>query len=69
MVNLSVGFGYLVVATTSQCFIYNVNNWSTPYNFDLKDAAVTIIVQSRHHFALIDALGISIYNYEGKILS
>ncbi len=46
-----------------------MNNWSTPYNFDLKDAAVTIIVQSRHHFALIDALGISIYNYEGKNLS
>ena len=69
MVNVSVGFGFLVVATTAQCFIYNVNNWSTPYNFDLKDAAVTRIVQSRHHFALIDALGISIYNYEGKLLS
>ena len=42
--------GHLVVATTSQCSVYTTRNWNTPVIFDLRDGAVTLIVQSELHY-------------------
>ena len=69
VVNFAVGYGFLVVATTSQGYVYNVVNWNTPALIDLKET-VNLIVQGTKFFAFVDSVsGISIYNYEGKILS
>lgn len=46
IIKMSLGFGHLVVATATQCSIYNVNNWNTPHIFDLKDT-VNLIMQVR----------------------
>ncbi len=45
VVKLSLGFGHLVVATATQCHVYNVHNWNTPHMFDLR-ATPTMILQS-----------------------
>ena len=38
--------GHLVVTTTSQCSVYTTRNWNTLVIFDLRDRAVSLIVQS-----------------------
>lgn len=43
---LLAGYGYLIVATATQCHVYNTTNLNTPHIFDLKDT-VTLILQAR----------------------
>jgi intraflagellar transport protein 80 len=66
--DMSLAYGWLIVTTTNQCFVYNEGNWNTPHIEDLKEPP-TLILQCAHHFALVDANGISINSYEGRVLS
>jgi len=69
VVNMSMKNNHLIVCTTSQCYVYNVMNWSSPFVFDVKDT-VYLIVQGAKYFVLIDASqNFAIYNYEGKLVS
>lgn len=36
VVDFALGWGHLVVATATQCFVYSVSNWNTPHMFDIK---------------------------------
>lgn len=48
IVNISLRYGYLIVATSNQCHIYNERNWNTPSIIDLRNnGRVTCIQQSR----------------------
>lgn len=68
VVNMSLSYGFLVVATTTQCYIYNVLNWDAPIIFDIKEI-VTLIVQGTKYFALVDRTnGVTIYNYSGSVM-
>mmetsp|Transcript_12370 Transcript_12370/g.35119 ORF Transcript_12370/g.35119 Transcript_12370/m.35119 type:complete len:759 (+) Transcript_12370:80-2356(+) len=66
--DMSLAYGSLVVVTNSQCFIYQQSNWNTPHVEDLKEPP-TLIIQCPFHFALVDANGVQIINYEGRPLS
>lgn len=66
--DMSLAHGALVVNTNSQCFVYQSTNWNTPHVEDLKEPPM-LIVQCPHRFALVDAVGIQIINYEGRQLS
>lgn len=71
VVNMSMKYGFMVVCTTSQCYIYNIitQNWASPFVFDIKDS-IYLIVQGAKYFALIDASqNFNVYNYEGKLIS
>lgn len=69
VVNMSMKHNHLVVCTTTQCYVYNVMNWTSPFVFDVKDS-IYLIVQGAKYFALIDASqNFIIYNYEGKLVS
>ena len=46
IIQVSLGYGFLVVVTTSQCYIYTTKNWNTPTIFDLKDGSVSLILQA-----------------------
>jgi intraflagellar transport protein 80 len=66
VLEMSLGFGYLILATATQCYIYNVNNWNTPHIFDMRNP-VNVVIQSRTHFVTIDNIGgVQVYNYEGR---
>ena len=45
IIKVSLSHGHLVVATTSQCYVYTTKNWNTPTIFDLKDGSVSLIAQ------------------------
>jgi intraflagellar transport protein 80 len=69
VVNMSMQHDHLIVCTTSQCYVYNTTNWTSPFVFDIKDA-VFLIVQGAKSFALIDASqNFNVYSYEGKLVS
>eukprot|EP01063_Lacrimia_lanifica_P000259 TRINITY_DN10127_c0_g2_i1.p1 TRINITY_DN10127_c0_g2~~TRINITY_DN10127_c0_g2_i1.p1 ORF type:complete len:778 (+),score=341.25 TRINITY_DN10127_c0_g2_i1:60-2393(+) len=66
VINMSVGYGYLVIATTTQCVIYATDNFNTPHQFDLK-ATVNLILQAEKLFAIVDLVnGIQLHNYDGR---
>lgn len=69
IVEISIGFEMLVVTTTTQCYIYNIQNLNTPIIFDLK-APPNFIHICRKHFLMLDQLnGIQVYTFEGRALS
>jgi intraflagellar transport protein 80 len=68
LIDMTLGYNYLIVVTNNQCHIYNVDNLNTPYKFDIKEK-VKMILMCPKYFALInEGNGLNIYNYEGKQL-
>jgi intraflagellar transport protein 80 len=63
VVEFALGYGKLVVATTSQCFLYATTNLNTPHIFDLR-APVQLILLAETVFLMMDASGINVYNYQ-----
>lgn len=69
VVKFSLGFGFLVVATTSQGLIYNTTTWGQPVAFDLREN-VTLIRQAERCFLIVDSFsGIQVMSYEGRRMS
>mmetsp|Transcript_26728 Transcript_26728/g.50656 ORF Transcript_26728/g.50656 Transcript_26728/m.50656 type:complete len:772 (+) Transcript_26728:27-2342(+) len=69
VVEFSLGHDHLVVATATQCFIYESPNYNTPQIFDLRNP-VNLIVLAPKSFAVVDTvMGVTVYNYEGRQLS
>eukprot|EP01135_Chromosphaera_perkinsii_P002827 Nk52_evm17s228 gene=Nk52_evmTU17s228 len=70
IIKVSLDFGYLVVATSSQCLMYSHTNWNTPAIFDLKNGTVNFIIQCEKHFLMVDTYaGAQVFNYEGRQIS
>ncbi|PIK56093.1 putative intraflagellar transport protein [Apostichopus japonicus] len=69
IIKTSLSYEYLIVATSSQCYVYSARNWNTPMIFDLKDGTVTLIVQAERHFGIVDNGGLHLYTYEGRLVS
>lgn len=53
LIDMTIGYNYLIVVTNNQCHIYNINYIQTPYSFDLKEK-VKMILTCPKYFALID---------------
>lgn len=70
ILRFSLQFDYLIVVTKSQCFLYKVNNFATPYHFEMKsnDLNRLMIKQSHKYFALISLLAANLYSYDGRFL-
>ena len=71
VVTMSMKFGYMIVATITCIYVYNIQaqNWQTPYTIDVRDV-VSMIVQGSKFFAIIDASqNFQIFNYEGRKIS
>lgn len=66
VVNMALGYGHLIVATSTQCHIYRTSNWNTPHIFDLKDT-VTLIIPCERCFMMLDTFtGLQIFAYDGR---
>ena len=66
LIDMMLAYDYLIVVTNNQCHIYNVENLTAPYKFDIK-VKVKMILTCPKYFALVDDNnGINIYTYDGK---
>eukprot|EP00906_Rhabdomonas_costata_P015489 RCo022262 len=66
IIKLSVGYGHFIVCTATQCCIYDVQNWTTPVMFDVKDA-VNLICQTDKLFLIMDnSSGVQLFQYDGR---
>lgn len=68
VVEIGLGFEYLVVTTTTQCFVYNLGNLNTPIIFDIKSPPHFIHICRRHFLTLDQVSGINIISFEGRVL-
>ncbi|XP_027750673.1 intraflagellar transport protein 80 homolog [Empidonax traillii] len=69
VIKASLDYGYLVVSTSLQCYVFSTKNWNTPLIFDLKEGTVSLILQAERHFLLVDGGGLYLYSYEGRLIS
>lgn len=69
VIKASLNFGFLVVSTCLQCYVFSTKNWNTPLIFDLKEGTVSLILQAERHFLLVDGGGLYLYSYEGRLIS
>ncbi|NWV07561.1 IFT80 protein, partial [Ptilonorhynchus violaceus] len=69
VIKASLNYGYLVVSTSLQCYVFSTKNWNTPLIFDLKEGTVSLILQAERHFLLVDGGGLYLYSYEGRLIS
>jgi intraflagellar transport protein 80 len=68
VVEIGVGYGHLVVTTSSQCYIYTLQNLNTPIIFDIK-APPSFLHLCKRHFVTLDQISaLQIVNYEGRAL-
>lgn len=68
VVEMGLGFDYLVVATSSQCSVYNMHNRNTPIIFDIK-APPHFMHLCKKHFMMLDPVsGIQVLSYEGRVV-
>ena len=66
IVNWSLGYGYLVAATASQCTIYTTGNFNTAAaQIDL-NSATNLILQCSRQFLIVSSAGLSVFTYEGR---
>jgi len=45
---MSLGYDHFVVTIPTQCYVYSVQQWNTPYVFDLKDTANFILQTEKY---------------------
>ncbi|KAL8593908.1 hypothetical protein ACOMHN_048345 [Nucella lapillus] len=67
VIKVALGFNNLVVATSSQCYVYSTKNWNTPVIFELKEGSVTLIMQADKYFAMVDGAGLYVFSYDGRL--
>jgi len=68
VVEMALGYGYLVVSTTTQCFVYSVSNFNTPYIFDSPET-VSLIELAEKFFLVLTPSAITVYSYDGRKVS
>lgn len=69
VIKVEMGYGYLVVCTTTTCVCYAVSRLNAPVQFDLRDAVITLKLAPTQ-FLLADCnQGIQVYSYEGRQIS
>jgi len=66
VVELGLGFDHLVVTTTSQCFVYGLQNLNTPIIFDIRAPAHFIHLCKTHFLSLDIVDGLRVINYDGR---
>lgn len=68
VVEIGMEFDYLVVATSSQCFVYTIQNLNTPIIFEIKAPPHFIHLCKKHFLTLDQVSGIQILSYEGRVV-
>ncbi|KAG4070781.1 hypothetical protein HA402_011007 [Bradysia odoriphaga] len=67
IINWNLGFGHLVVATTSQVHVYNEKYINTPLAVVDGRNDVRVIILGKKYFLIVDNVSIWIYTYTGRL--
>ena len=68
VVEVGLGFDWLVVTTTSQCYVYSMQNLNTPTIFDIKAPPHFLHLCKRSFLTLDQINGIQVISYEGRVM-
>jgi len=68
VVEVGLGFDWLVVTTTSQCYVYSMQNLNTPTIFDIKAPPHFLHLCKRSFLTLDQINGVQVISYEGRVV-
>ncbi|XP_040569650.2 intraflagellar transport protein 80 homolog [Lepeophtheirus salmonis] len=68
IIKVSLDYAFLIVATTSQVYIYSTKNWNTPNIIELKEGSVSLLIQTERQFLIVETNAIYSYSYDGRFL-
>ena len=68
VVEMGMGFDFLVVSTSSQCYIYNIQNLNTPTIFEIKAPPHFLHLCKKHYLMLDQINGLQVFSYEGRVV-
>ena len=68
VVDLGLGHEWMVVTTTTQCFVYNIQNLNTPIIFDIRGPPHFIHMCKRHFLTMDLINGLQVITFDGKVL-
>ena len=68
VVEVGLGYDFLIVTTSSQCYVYNLGNLNTPIIFDIKAPPSFVQLCEKHFLTLDQISGLQIISYEGRVL-
>jgi intraflagellar transport protein 80 len=63
LIDMTIGYNYLIVVTNNQCHIYNIANLQHPYKFDLKEKVKLILTCPRYFCLIDDNSGVNVNRY------
>lgn len=71
VVRAHIGFGHLILATSTHVYVYSVKNFNTPTILDLSpNARLVNIIQTHGYFCLVDTEnGVRVFSHDGKLVS
>jgi len=69
VVEIGIGYEWLVVMTITQCYVYSLQNLNTPHIFDIRAPPHFIRMCKRYFLTLDPVAGIQIISYEGRVVS
>lgn len=68
VVEIGLGYDWLIVMTIAQCYVYSVQNLNTPHIFDIRAAPHFIHMCKKYFLTLDPAAGVQIMNYDGRVV-
>jgi len=68
IVEIGLGFDQLIVTTTTQCYIYALQNLNTPIILEIRSPVFFLHLCKRHFMTVDQINGIQIISYEGRVL-
>ncbi|KAF6215468.1 hypothetical protein GE061_010222 [Apolygus lucorum] len=69
VIHLALAYKHLVVVTTTQCYVHNINNINTPVIIDLREGSVYMVLLAEKHMILVERSSIGVYSYDGRLIS
>ncbi|CAB0003037.1 unnamed protein product [Nesidiocoris tenuis] len=69
VIHLALAYKHLVVVTTTQCYVHNVNIVNTPVIIDLREGSVSMVLLAEKHMVLVERSSLAVYSYDGRLIS
>jgi hypothetical protein len=68
VVAMNLSDSHLIICSPAQCYVYSLSALNTPIIVDIREPPV-LVQQCEKFFAIVDTLGITVYNHDGRTSS
>jgi len=69
ILSMTVGFRHIICITTKEIQVFTKGRMNTPQMIQHRDINIKLVKQAPNSFLVLDGLGVTIYSYEGRVMS